>query len=225
LRTIHHVFSVSARPDRVFGALTSGEGLSGWWTTKVDVERHVGGHVRFTFGGAFNPDMEITMLREPESLEWRCVSSHENWTGNTFRFEPEPEGGSTRVRFWQHYARELADDDYGIYNYNWGYYLESLRLYCETGTGMPFDAEAGPASHEWTDPATPEGEPIMQARHRPRRSSPEQMATASRIRVRSALREPPRLTSRPRNSWYSGTARGGSSAGAFWSSGGTRTQG
>jgi hypothetical protein len=26
LRTIHHVFSVSARPDRVFGALTSGEG-------------------------------------------------------------------------------------------------------------------------------------------------------------------------------------------------------
>ena len=26
MRTIHHVFSVSARPDRVFGALTSGEG-------------------------------------------------------------------------------------------------------------------------------------------------------------------------------------------------------
>jgi uncharacterized protein YndB with AHSA1/START domain len=68
LRTIHHVFSVSARPDRVFGALTSGEGQSGWWTTKVAVERHVGGHVRFTFGGAFNPDMEITMLRERESL-------------------------------------------------------------------------------------------------------------------------------------------------------------
>jgi uncharacterized protein YndB with AHSA1/START domain len=135
LRTIHHVFSVSARPDRVFGALTSGEGLSGWWTTKVDVERHVGGHVRFTFGDAFNPDMEITMLREPESLEWRCLSGHENWTGNTFRFELEPEGGSTRVRFWQHYARELADDDYGICNYNWGCYLESLRLYCETAIG------------------------------------------------------------------------------------------
>jgi hypothetical protein len=42
--------------------------LSGWWTTKVAVERHVGGPVRFTFGGAFNPDMEITMLHEPESL-------------------------------------------------------------------------------------------------------------------------------------------------------------
>ena len=29
---------------------------------------------------------------------------------------------------------------YGIYNFNWGCYLESLRLYCETGTGKPFQA-------------------------------------------------------------------------------------
>jgi len=51
--------------------------------------------------------------------------------------------GGTRVRFWQHYATELDDDSYGIYNFNWGYYLESLRLFCETGTGKPFNAAAG----------------------------------------------------------------------------------
>jgi uncharacterized protein YndB with AHSA1/START domain len=33
-----------------------------------------------------------------------------------------------RLRFWQEYAVELSDDAYGIYNFNWGYYLESLRL-------------------------------------------------------------------------------------------------
>ena len=35
--------------------------------------------------------------------------------------------GRTRLRFTQDYAVELSDDDYGIYNFNWGYYLESLR--------------------------------------------------------------------------------------------------
>jgi hypothetical protein len=45
----------------------------------------------------------------------------------------------TTLRFWQHYATELSDDAYGTYNYNWGYYLESLRLLCESGTGHPFE--------------------------------------------------------------------------------------
>ena len=46
--------------------------------------------------------------------------------------------GRTRLRFWQDYAVELEDDYYGVYNFNWGYYLESLRLLCATGSGRPF---------------------------------------------------------------------------------------
>ena len=41
-------------------------------------------------------------------------------------------------RFWQEYATELADDYYGVYNFNWGYYLESLRQLCVDGVGKPF---------------------------------------------------------------------------------------
>lgn len=36
----------------------------------------------------------------------------------------------------------LSDDGYGVYNFNWGYYLESLRLLCATGSGKPFEATA-----------------------------------------------------------------------------------
>jgi len=49
-------------------------------------------------------------------------------------------GTGTVVRFWENYARELSDDAYGTYNFNWGYYLESLRLLGETGTGKPLQA-------------------------------------------------------------------------------------
>jgi hypothetical protein len=46
----------------------------------------------------------------------------------------------TRLRFIQGYGVELSDDAYGIYNFNRGFYLESLRLLCATGTGKPFRA-------------------------------------------------------------------------------------
>jgi hypothetical protein len=69
------------------------------------------------------------------------VSGHEPWQDGQFRFRiAAAEGGRTRLRFWLEYAVELADDDYGVYNFNWGYYLESLRLLCVTGAGKPFQA-------------------------------------------------------------------------------------
>ena len=43
----------------------------------------------------------------------------------------------------QQYAQELSDETYGTHNFNWGYYLNSLKLYGETGTGTPFFPPTG----------------------------------------------------------------------------------
>jgi hypothetical protein len=37
------------------------------------------------------------------------------------------------------HAGELSDETYGTYNFNWGYYLNSLKQRCDTGVGTPFD--------------------------------------------------------------------------------------
>jgi uncharacterized protein YndB with AHSA1/START domain len=141
MKTIHHVFDTAAPRDKVFAALTTTEGLSGWWTTIVKAEAAVGAVVQFTFAGDFNPAMQVTALEPPALVCWECVGGHEPWAQNTFRFELEGKAGGTIVRFWQHYARELSDDAYGTYNFNWGYYLESLRVLSETGAGKPFQPE------------------------------------------------------------------------------------
>jgi len=140
MKTIHHVFEIDAAPDKVWDALTTELGLASWWSTTVSApRREIGASVRFTFRGDFNPVMQIGTLREQQQLDWTCVDGHRKWADNTFRFQLEAiEGMQTRVRFWQNYAVELADDDYGTYNFNWGYYLQSLCEYCETGVGKPF---------------------------------------------------------------------------------------
>lgn len=142
MKTIHHVVDVPAGVEAVFDAVTTQEGLSGWWTTKVDVPAaEPGAVIQFTFGGDFNPSMEITAIDPLHRVEWRCVSGHQNWADNTFRFEFDGrEDDTCRLRFWQHYTLELADDYYGTYNYNWGYYLQSLYELVANGTGKPFQA-------------------------------------------------------------------------------------
>jgi len=144
MKTIHHVLDLAAPPERVFASLTTAEGLAGWWTTDVQAETAVGAVIDFTFDGDFNPDMRITELERPVVVSWECVGGHEPWAANTFRFELEEKvkGEETLLRFWQHYATELSDDAYGVYNFNWGYYLESLRQLVEIGTGKPFRAGA-----------------------------------------------------------------------------------
>jgi len=144
MKTIHHVLDIEAPSSTVWASLTDAQGLAGWWSTEVDAPAAaVGAAVRFTFGGDFNPVMEITSLDAPTELHWRCVVGHEPWQDNTFRFQLAKQDGHTRLRFWQEYAVELADDYYGIYNFNWGYYLESLRLLCVNGKGKPFDPKTG----------------------------------------------------------------------------------
>lgn len=142
MTTIHHVFDVAAPLPRVYQAINSNAGLSSWWSTRVEGDYRVGGSIHFTFVDDFNPTMEITVLAEGKTVGWRCVGGHDPWAGGTFRFELADRPDGTRLRFWQQYSRELDDDSYGIYNFNWGYYMESLKLYLETGEGRPFNPRA-----------------------------------------------------------------------------------
>ena len=142
MKTIHHVLDIDAPAGAAWSALTEAEQLAGWWSTTLQMTGPaVGDRTAWTFAGDFNPVMETIESDDTRRLVWRCVSGHEPWQDSTFRFELTAlDGGRTRLRFWQDYAVELADDYYGVYNFNWGYYLESFRLLCVTGTGKPFAA-------------------------------------------------------------------------------------
>jgi Activator of Hsp90 ATPase homolog 1-like protein len=138
VKAIIHAVHIHAAPPTVFQSLTTADGLQNWWTTQVQAEEHEGGVISFTFAGDFNPRMKQTRLDLDRLVEWLCVSGHPNWQDNTFVFALEERKGETLLMFSQRYARELSDEVYGIYNFNWGYYLNSLKLLCEKGAGVPF---------------------------------------------------------------------------------------
>jgi hypothetical protein len=138
VKTILHAFNIDADAEKVTAALTTVDGLAAWWSTRVAGAATAGEVINFTFGDDFNPDMRVADTRDGVVV-WECVGGHQPWADNVFRFEFSDTAPVAMV-FHQEYARELDDIAYGTYNFNWGYYLDSLRLYCETGTGKPYAA-------------------------------------------------------------------------------------
>ena len=138
---IRHLVVIDAPVDSVYRALTEQAGLAGWWTTDTIAEPEVGSIAEFRFGDRYYDAMRVVRLEQNRRVEWECIEGHEEWVGTTFAFSLEVEDGRTVLRF-EHGNWAAMTDFFANCNYHWGFYMRSLKSYCETGTGEPF-AEGG----------------------------------------------------------------------------------
>jgi uncharacterized protein YndB with AHSA1/START domain len=138
VKEIIHTVEIGSPVASVEEALTTQVGLAGWWTTGVDVESD---RISLTFEKGFNPVMRLEQREPGKLVAWEPESGADPWMGSTIRFELGERDGKTGLLFRHRYRRDLPDEVFGVFNFNWGYYLESLRLLCETGSGKPFQAE------------------------------------------------------------------------------------
>ena len=153
MNLISHVFDIQAPPETVFCSLTTADGLSAWWTTKVQGDSAARGSLfQFMFRGPFNPQPRIIEIDSPILVVWKGVSGHDAWGATTIRFQLDSVDDSTIVHFWHQMGPDVSEDGFASANFNWGYYLDSLRLLCETGQGKPYrsgspDARVGASTH------------------------------------------------------------------------------
>ena len=136
--SIKHYLLIKVLPEKVYTALSKTEGLCGWWTVEAKGDESVGGTAEFIFGERYYNKMKITNLLNNKKVEWKCLEGDKEWIGTTFLFDLEEKDGSTILRFSHNNWKEETDF-FASCNYNWGYYLKSLKQYCETGEGTPFN--------------------------------------------------------------------------------------
>jgi uncharacterized protein YndB with AHSA1/START domain len=155
---IHQQLVIGAPREQVFSALTTQEGLAGWWTPKVTAKPERNSIARFGFGPDYVKQMRIVELDPPTRLAWRCIAGADEWVGTALTFELT--GGTPEALLQSHpeAAGQLqqlenageatllsfAHDDWKAYtpmfaecSYTWGRFLRGLKLLCETGTGLP----------------------------------------------------------------------------------------
>jgi uncharacterized protein YndB with AHSA1/START domain len=131
----HRIGIVSPSTESVYAALTTVDGLAGWWTTDTTGDPSLGGTIAFRFvPGGF--DMEVSELIPGERVRWRVVDGPPEWFDTTVEWQLSRTDGMTIVRFahegWTDVGAFMAHC-----NTKWAVYLMSLKALVETGVGSP----------------------------------------------------------------------------------------
>ena len=132
---LHRVGVNTPSPDKVYEALTTIEGLSGWWTDDTKGITQVGGIVQFRFPqGGF--DMEVVEQRPCESVEWKVIDGPPEWVGTTINWQLRQDGDHTIVMFKHQDWKEPVEFMHHC-STKWAIFLMSLKSLVETGKGAP----------------------------------------------------------------------------------------
>jgi uncharacterized protein YndB with AHSA1/START domain len=134
---IRHRVGIAAPAARVHEALTTREGLAGWWTHDVKGDAGVGGTLEFFFGG---PEASVVADVEevtPTHVAWRCTESVPEWVGTRFTFDLEPSDGETVVVFTHADWREPVPF-MSHCSTKWAYFLLGMKAWLEGGPSVAF---------------------------------------------------------------------------------------
>ena len=133
---ILHRVGIIASTNDVYSALTTIDGLAGWWTQ--DTTGDPDGVIQFRFAGAGGEgfDMRVLETKPDELVRWEVVAGPDEWIGTHVSFELSQvddwaivlfkhEGWMEPVEFMHHCSTK------------WASFLLSLKKYVETGKGDP----------------------------------------------------------------------------------------
>jgi len=134
---LHRVGIQSASPEAVYKALTTIDGLRGWWTDDTEGDSRLGGIIKFRFGntrGFF--DMKVRELEPDRHVLWEVIDGPEEWVGTTVSFDLREEDGYVIVLF-RHQGWKAPIEFMHHCTTKWALFLMSLKALLETGKGAP----------------------------------------------------------------------------------------
>jgi uncharacterized protein YndB with AHSA1/START domain len=132
---LHRVGVKSSSLDEVYGALTTVEGLSAWWTDATRGDTEVDGVLQFRFReGGF--DMVVRELEPAKHVLWEVVDGPAEWVGTTVSFDLKQEDDYTIILFKHEGWREPVEFMHHC-STKWATFLLSLKSLVETGKGAP----------------------------------------------------------------------------------------
>jgi uncharacterized protein YndB with AHSA1/START domain/TfoX/Sxy family transcriptional regulator of competence genes len=135
---------LDAPVETVYRALTTGEGVAGWWA-EGEVAGERGGRVRFDWAAGSYTEFRVEDATPLTSVEWHCVAQHDvnlpvadEWVATTLSFRLAREGRRTRLAF-VHHGLAPALECHDACASGWDHFLlSSLKDLVETGRGSPF---------------------------------------------------------------------------------------
>jgi len=135
-----HRIAIAASAEKIYRAITTEEGIKGWWTIDVKMDTHAGGKAVFGFEKhSVVFQMRIEQLTPPSLVSWKCEDgSSPDWIGTTQEFQLEPQDDGEVLLKFCHGGWERGGDHCYYCNTTWGHLLVALKQYAERGVKNPY---------------------------------------------------------------------------------------
>ena len=135
---------IKADPSRVYAALTTEQGLTGWWSATADVGTRVGETIRFRWTDPDHTTMRIDLHELDRCVRWTCVEQSDRnlpqldeWVGTVVQFDIAPSGDGCLLTVTHEGLLELACGE--VCSRGWSSFMAgSLKPLVETGRGNPW---------------------------------------------------------------------------------------
>ncbi len=138
---INHRIGIKAPISKVYAALSTVEGVAGWWTKETSGVSNPGGAISVRFlspGGKEIGSMkyDVVELEPDKKVQWRFTAGPEEWIGTDVVFTLYQADGYTIVLFSHMNWRKVVEFT-GHCSMKWAIFLLSLKDLVETGKGRP----------------------------------------------------------------------------------------
>ena len=134
---VHRIGIRDTSPARVYDALTTVDGLAGWWTEDTSGAGDTpDGVLEFRFPPVGGFDMKVLDAVPEERIQWEVVDGPPEWIGTTVDWRLRQDGDYTVVLFAHQGWREPVEFMYHC-STKWGSFLMSMKSMLETGEGAP----------------------------------------------------------------------------------------
>lgn len=138
---ILHRVGIKSPAGAVYQALTTREGLAGWWTRIVQGDTGAGGVITFRFENSAGAelgyfDMKVVELAADKQVLWQVVGGPEEWVGTRVSWQLRQEDDYCMVLFKHQGWREPVEFMHHC-STKWAIFLMSLKSLVETGQGAP----------------------------------------------------------------------------------------
>ena len=133
---ILHRVGITAPQTAVYEALTTPDGLAGWWTEDTSGHGETGGVLEFRFPPFGGFDMKVLDTQPGEHVLWEVIDGPEEWVGTQITWDLRTEEEYTIVMFTHRGWREPVEFMHHC-STKWATFLLSLKALVEAGEGSP----------------------------------------------------------------------------------------
>jgi len=141
---ITHNLTIKASPETIYNAVSSEEGIRGWWSKDCNVGTEEGDKSLLKFdkeGKIVEMGFKTVSLKPNKKVVWECTENvNPAWINTKIITEiSETENGSQVVFSHAEFDEKWkGQDPFEMTKTGWEHFASSLVSYCETGEGQPW---------------------------------------------------------------------------------------